>query len=57
MEVDIAAPGGNIINQNGEIDLGQLLLLSYPLYLDNPFEEIGIEKGYILNRGQVFLLL
>ncbi|UJS29010.1 S8 family serine peptidase (plasmid) [Macrococcoides canis] len=50
-EVDYSAPGGDIIFNDGKLDLNQLIYTTYPTYIDNNLESLNIKQGYILNAG------
>ncbi|MCR4567496.1 MAG: S8 family serine peptidase [Pseudobutyrivibrio sp.] len=49
--VDYCAPGGEIIYQDGLLDLTALIYVTFPTYMDNGIEEYGVPNGYNLSYG------
>lgn len=50
-EIDFVAPGGDIYNDEGQLDLNEFIFTTYPVYLDNGLETLGIPQGYMFSGG------
>ncbi|MBO0423217.1 S8 family serine peptidase [Enterococcus plantarum] len=50
-EIDFVAPGGDIYNDEGQLDLNEFIFTTYPVYLDNGLGSLGIPQGYMFSGG------
>lgn len=50
-EIDFVAPGGDIYNDEGQLDLNEFIFTTYPVYLDNGLDVLGIPQGYMFSGG------
>lgn len=49
--VDFCAPGGELVFQNGLLDLTACVFVAYPEYIDNGLGSAGIPQGYAFSYG------
>lgn len=49
--VDLCAPGGDLVLQNGLIDLTSCIFIACPTYMDNGLAALGIPQGYTFSYG------
>ena len=49
--VDFCAPGGELVFQNGLLDLTACIFIACPTYIDNGLVEAGIPQGYTFSYG------
>lgn len=49
--VDLCAPGGDIVYVDGMLDLNQWIYCLYPTSMDNGLSAVGVPQGYTFNCG------
>ncbi|WP_458459176.1 cellulose binding domain-containing protein, partial [Pseudobutyrivibrio sp.] len=49
--VDYSAPGGELVIQNGMLNVSACIYIAYPTYMDNGLEAAGIPQGYTFSYG------
>lgn len=49
--VDYSAPGGELVIQNGMLNVSACIYIAYPTYMDNGLAAAGIPQGYTFSYG------
>ncbi|SFU96346.1 cellulose binding domain-containing protein [Butyrivibrio sp. INlla21] len=49
--VEFCAPGGDLVYTDGLLDLTAFIYVTFPTYIDNGLETIGVPQGYTVSYG------